>query len=79
MREATELPTKAPVRLSVNLSRKAAEALKSITERREITLTEAVRRAISTQLWVEDTLDRGAKILVVEPGDGPVHEMNFIR
>jgi hypothetical protein len=63
-------------RLSVNLSKEAADALRTMTDRRNITTTEAIRRAISTQKFIEDALDRGAKVLIVEPGE-PARELIF--
>jgi hypothetical protein len=71
MREAataTTTPSTA-IRLSVNLSQDAADALRSITDRRGITLTEAIRRAISTQSYIEEALDEGARIIISGPGD----------
>ena len=75
-KEVSEAPT-GPVRLSVNLSAEAAEAIREMTSRRGITITEALRRAISTQKYVEDAMERGAKILIEEPGK-PVKELVFI-
>lgn len=66
------------VRLSVNLSREAAEAIREIQERRGITITEVIRRAISTQKYIEDATDKGAKILIEQPGE-PLKELVFIR
>jgi predicted transcriptional regulator len=63
-------------RLSVNLSREVAEALASIARKHSTTITEAVRRSISTQKYIEDALDREAKILVAEK-DGSVRELVF--
>jgi hypothetical protein len=78
MREAAETADSKTIRLSVNLTPEIAESLRSISNRRGITLTEAIRRAISTQLFVEDALDQGAKILIAEP-DEPVRELVFVR
>jgi predicted transcriptional regulator len=78
MREAAETADSTTIRLSVNLTPEIAESLRSISNRRGITLTEAIRRAISTQLFVEDALDQGAKILISEP-DEPVRELVFMR
>jgi predicted transcriptional regulator len=64
-------------RLSVNLSREVAEALASIARRHDTTITEAVRRSISTQKYIEDALDTGAKILVAEK-DGSIRELVFV-
>jgi phosphoribosylcarboxyaminoimidazole (NCAIR) mutase len=79
MREAaTAIGSSSTVRLSVNLSREAADALRAIADRHGITLTEAIRRAISTQKFVEDALDDGAKVLIAEPGES-ARELVFLR
>ncbi len=64
------------VRLSVNLSAEAAEAIRTITSRRGVTLTEALRRAISTQKYIDDAAQRGARILIEEP-DKTLKELIF--
>ena len=64
-------------RLSVNLSTEVAEALQWIAEKHGSTITEAVRRCISTQRYVEEALDKGAKILIAEDGQ-PVRELVFV-
>jgi hypothetical protein len=69
-------PTRAVTRLSVNLSPEVADALRSIAAEHGITITEAVRRAISIQNYVETALQQGAKILVAEP-DGHMRELLF--
>lgn len=69
-------PTRTATRLSVNLSPEVADALGSIADEHSITITEAVRRAISIQNYVETALQQGAKILVAEP-DGHVRELLF--
>jgi predicted transcriptional regulator len=67
------------VRLSVNLSKDVADALRWIAKKRQISATEAIRRAISTQAYVEEAHDRGAKILVKEPNEDTLRELVFIR
>jgi Ribbon-helix-helix protein, copG family len=76
---ATAANTTKVTRLSVNLSREVADALKSIASERGITLTEAIRRAISTQKFIEDVLDKGGKILVLEEGESSPRELVFLR
>jgi hypothetical protein len=66
-------------RLSINLSKDVATALRSIAKKHGITITEAVRRAISTQKYIEDAHDRHAKILIKEPDDTTLRELVFIR
>jgi predicted DNA-binding protein len=64
-------------RLSVNLSPEVAEALQWIAEKHGSTVTEAVRRCISTQKYIEEALDKKAKILIAEEGQ-PVRELVFV-
>jgi predicted transcriptional regulator len=68
--------TRTATRLSVNLSPEVADALKWIAEQHHSTITEAVRRSVSTQKYVEEALQNGAKILVEEPS-GSVRELVF--
>ena len=70
-------PARPMQRLSVNLSTEVAEELQWIAEKHGSTITEAVRRCISTQRYVEDALDKGAKILIAEDGQ-PVRELVFV-
>ena len=70
-------PARPIQRLSVNLSTEVAEALQWIAEKHGSTITEAVRRCISTQKYVEEALDKGAKILIAEDGQ-PVRELVFV-
>jgi len=53
-----------------------AEALTEIANKHGTTITEAVRRSISTQKYIEDALDKGAKILIVEK-EQPARELVF--
>lgn len=66
------------IRLHVNLNRPTANALREVAERRELTSTEAVRQAIGTWKWLDDALQRGARIQLVEE-DGQVKEVMPIQ
>ncbi|ODB78125.1 MULTISPECIES: ribbon-helix-helix protein, CopG family [Micromonospora] len=77
MSKETPEATSGQMRLSVNLSADAAEAIRELTERRGITITELIRRAISTQKYVDDAVNRGAKILIEEP-DEKLRELIFV-
>lgn len=74
--EDAEQATSGPVRLSVNLSAEAAEFVRSMTAERGITITEAIRRALSTQKYIEEAKKKGARIFVEEPGQ-PRTELVF--
>ncbi|MCI0634934.1 MAG: ribbon-helix-helix domain-containing protein [Actinobacteria bacterium] len=63
-------------KVTVNLSDETIEDLKAVAEKRGITLTEAIRKAIATEKFVQDERDEGAKILIEKPG-GRVREVEF--
>jgi predicted transcriptional regulator len=66
------------VRLSVNLSDQAAETLKDMAEKNQVTVTEQLRRSISTELWREKVEENGGKVLE-EDRSGRVREVKFQR
>jgi hypothetical protein len=53
-------------RLSININQESAAALKEITERRGISYTEAIRRAIAIYKLIEDEVASGNKIQIKE-------------
>jgi hypothetical protein len=67
-------------RLSVNLSLDTAAVLKQLATRKGITITDAIRRAIAVWSFVEDELDKGNRIAVVERvnGNERVREVVFV-
>jgi predicted transcriptional regulator len=56
------------VRLSADLSADVAEALQELAKEQNITLTEALSRAISTESFLQRKRSSGGKILVDEAG-----------
>ena len=56
------------VRLSVNLAPELADELKEYADRKGVSITEAVRRAISVLAFVDDAQSRGASLNVEEGG-----------
>jgi hypothetical protein len=54
------------VRLNVNLNKETAAALKDITDKQGISLTEAVRRAIALLKFIEDERTAGRKIQIMD-------------
>jgi hypothetical protein len=65
------------VRLSVNLSQEVAQALREVADRHGCSITEAVRRCVSTQKYIEDNVEAGAKILLEAPNQ-PLKELVFV-
>jgi hypothetical protein len=64
------------VRLSVNLSPLAADTLKEYAGRKGISVTEAVRRAISILSYIDKAQERGASLNVEEAG--AMKEIQFL-
>jgi len=59
-------PSDGPVRLSVNLGTGAAAALRELMSRKDITATEAIRRALSVWKFIEDERAQGRSIALLE-------------
>jgi hypothetical protein len=62
------------VRLHVNLNRPTADALKASADRKGVTVTEAVRKAIGTWTWLDKQVEQGSRLQVVDP-DGNIREV----
>ena len=54
------------VKISVNLSKDVVKALKDMADEQNISMTEALRRSISTEKFFLDTVKRKGKILIEE-------------
>lgn len=54
------------VRLSINLSADTADSFRALIERKGLTITEGIRRAIIVWKFVEDETARGNQIAVIE-------------
>jgi hypothetical protein len=65
------------VKVSVNLPANEVEWLKQIAENDGITMTEALRRSISTQKFVKDTVEKGGKLLVEDPDQKALRQVVF--
>jgi Ribbon-helix-helix protein, copG family len=57
------------VRLSVNLSFETAEIFKTLIERKGLSISEGIRRAIAVWKFLEDEKSRGNEIAVIEPDE----------
>jgi predicted transcriptional regulator len=66
------------VKMSVNLSDDVAKLLKQLADKNGVTITEQLRRSISTEVWREQVEERQGRILVEEP-NGKVREIHFQR
>jgi hypothetical protein len=64
------------VRLSVNVSPLVADTIKSIAKRNGISITEAIRRAISVLAYIDSAQSRGASLNIQE--DGILKEVHFV-
>jgi hypothetical protein len=65
------------VKLSVNLPKDVVDALREIADQQGTTVTEALRRSISTQKFVDDTVKGGSKILVDDPNEKQLRQVVF--
>jgi hypothetical protein len=65
------------VRLSINLAPAVAENLRSYSRRKGVSVTEAVRRAIGTLMYIDAAQARGASIHVKEDNNN-LREVQFL-
>jgi predicted transcriptional regulator len=64
------------VRLNADLAPDVADALQYLAESQSISLSEAVRRAISTESFLQKQRDAGCKVLLEQ--NGKLRELLFI-
>jgi predicted transcriptional regulator len=64
----------ANVKISANLSSAVVDALKEIAAKRGISMTEALRQAISHEKFFRDAVDQDQKVLLEEPKTGRLWE-----
>ena len=65
-------------RLSVNINRETADALKQMAKERGISVTEVVRRAVAITKFVEDETRRGHRIQVVGQNGDNARELMVV-
>jgi hypothetical protein len=65
--DSQEEPARRSVRLAVNVSDDTARTFRSLIERKGLSITEGIRRAIAVWRFVEDETERGNKLIVQEP------------
>jgi hypothetical protein len=63
-------------RLSVNVALDVGEAIDELAKRHGTTITDVIRRAVSTYKYIDDETAAGAKILVER--DGTIREVKFL-
>jgi hypothetical protein len=63
-------------RLSVNVANDVAEAIAVMAHKHDWTITDVVRRSVSAYKFIDDEVDKGAKILIER--DGVIREVQFL-
>lgn len=62
-------------RLNVNLNQETANALKELAQRQNISLTEAIRRAVAVLKFVDEESQQGRRIQTVDKNDEHKREL----
>lgn len=62
-------------RLSVNMNRQTTDDLKSLAEARQLSYTETIRRIVAVARYLEDELEQGRVIQVVDKDRNEVREL----
>lgn len=65
------------VRLSINISQEASQVIKTISSKKGVSITEAIRQAISVWKYFEEARERGAVIQLKE--NNTITEVIFIE
>jgi hypothetical protein len=63
-------------KVSIDLPSDTLDAIRRIAEHRNLTMTDAICRAVATESYVEDETNNGGTILVKKP-DGTYKEVIF--
>lgn len=64
-------------KISVNLSDEVMQALKEMAQRDSITMTEVLRRSISTQKFLDEAQRQGKALLLEDPETREVQRVVF--
>jgi hypothetical protein len=72
------METRKVVRLNADLAPDVANLLKDMAETQHISLSEAVRRAISNEAYLQKKRSAGGKVFI-EERNGTVKELVFMR
>ena len=67
---AQTTPQPVQKRLNINMNEETAAALRELAQRKQISITEAVRRAISVYKFFEDELAEGRKVQTMRTDGG---------
>ena len=73
---ATKQREKDLKKVSIDLPSDTLDAIRRIAEHRNLTMTDAIRRAVATESYIEDQINNGGTILVKKP-DGTYKEVVF--
>lgn len=64
-------------RLSVNLDDEVAAALEEVASRRGVSITEALRHAISTEFFIGKQIEAGKRVLIADPTEDTVQQVEW--
>ena len=73
---ATKQREKDLQKVSIGLPSDTLDAIRKIAEHRNLTMTDAICRAVATESYIEDQINNGGTILVKKP-DGTYKEVVF--
>lgn len=74
----SERAAKGIVRLSVNINRETAEAIRALAESNGISVTEVIRRAVSVYKFIDDEVKSGRNIKTMDESDNNVREITIL-
>lgn len=74
----SERAAKGIVRLSVNINKETAEAIKALAESNGISATEVIRRAVSVYKFIDDEVKSGRNIKTMDESNNNVRELTLL-
>jgi hypothetical protein len=65
-------------RITVNLNRKAMEALDALSESNGLSKTDTINRALQVYALIQDIMDRSGGSLVIRYSDGQIERVHIV-
>jgi hypothetical protein len=65
-------------RVTVNLNRKAMEALDALSESNGLSKTDTINRALQVYALIQDIMDRNGGSLVIKYSDGQIERVHIV-
>jgi hypothetical protein len=76
--QVAERDAKGKQKISINLTEEAATIVRGIAERKGITVSEVLRRAIGLEQFIVEQLDKGATLMLTHDDGKTLERVHFV-